>query len=126
MGKATIEPYCRLIGDDRIRIGKDFYMNSGCHILGNITIGDNVMIGPKSIIWGRDHGMKKGTPMNMQAHIKEDIVIGSDVWIAANVTILKGVSIGHGAVIGAGAIVIKDIPDNAVVVGNPTRILRYR
>ena len=43
-----------------------------------------------------------------------------------NVIILDGVNIGDGAVIGAGAVVSKDIPDYAVAVGNPIRILKYR
>ena len=126
LGTAVIEPYCRLSGDPDIKIGNDFYLNAYCHLLGNITIGNNVMIGPKTVIWGRDHGMQLGIPMKQQPHSKEDIVIGDDVWIAANVTILKGVSIGKGAVIGAGAVVIKDIPEYAIAVGNPARIIKYR
>lgn len=52
--------------------------------------------------------------------------IGNDVWIGRNVIILSGVSIGNGAVIGAGSVVTKDIPDYAVAVGNPARVIRYR
>ena len=126
LGKATIEPYCRLNGDPKIHIGDNFYMNAGCHLLGNITIGRDVMIGPKTIIWGRDHGMEVGTPMKEQEHLKQDVVIGSDVWISANVTILKGVTIGNGAVIGAGAIVTKNIPEYAIAVGNPAKVIKYR
>lgn len=55
------------------------------------------------------------------------IVIGSDVWIGSNVTILPGCTkIGFGAVVGAGSIVTKDVPEFAVVVGNPARIVKYR
>jgi maltose O-acetyltransferase len=125
-GKAVIEPYCRISGDPKIIIGNNFYMNAGCHIQGNITFGRDVMIGPKTVIWGRDHGMQLGMPMKEQAHIKEDIIIGDDVWIAASVTILKGVTIGKGAVVGAGAVVTKDIPEYAIAVGNPARVIKYR
>jgi len=52
--------------------------------------------------------------------------IKNDVWIGANSVILKGISIGNGAIIGAGAIVTKDVPDYAIVVGNPARVIRYR
>jgi acetyltransferase-like isoleucine patch superfamily enzyme len=126
LGKAVIEPYCRVSGDPLITIGDNFYLNAGCHIQGNITFGRDVMIGPKTVIWGRDHEMKLDQPMKNQAHIKEDIIIGDDVWIAASVTILKGVKIGKGAVIGAGSVVIKDIPEYAIAVGNPARVIKYR
>ena len=126
LGKATIEPYCRLSGDPKIIIGDNFYMNAGCHILGEITIGDDVMIGPKTVIWGRDHGIKKDKPMREQEHFKQPITIGNDVWIGANVTILKGVKISDGVVIGAGSVVTKDIPPYAIVVGNPAKIVKYR
>ena len=126
LGKAVIEPYCRVHGDPKVIIGDNFYMNSGCHIQGNISIGRDVMIGPKTVIWGRDHGMKLGKPMIKQNLIKRDIFIGHDVWLAANVTILSGVKIGNGAVVGACSVVTKDVPENAVVVGNPSRVIKYR
>lgn len=126
LGKAVIEPYCRLSGDAEIIVGDNFYLNSGCHLLGNITFGRDVMIGPKTVIWGRDHGMEMGMPMKQQPHIKQDIIIGDDVWIAASVTILKGVTIGKGAVIGAGAVVTKDVPEYAIAVGNPAKVVKYR
>ena len=126
LGKAVIEPYCRFSGDPKIIIGDNFYMNAGCHIQGNISFGRDVMIGPKTVMWGRDHGMELGTPMKEQGHIKQDIIVGDDVWIAASVTILKGVTIGKGAVIGAGAVVTKDIPEYAIAVGNPAKVIKYR
>ncbi len=126
LGKAEIESYCRLFGDPEIIIGNNFYMNAGCHILGNIRIGDDVQIGPKTVIWGRDHGISRGKLIREQVHIKRDITIGNDVWIGANATILKGVTIGDGAVIGAGSVVTNDIPEYAVVVGNPSRCIKYR
>ncbi|SHI49860.1 DapH/DapD/GlmU-related protein [Pseudozobellia thermophila] len=125
-GTAVIEPYCRLVGSPKIQIGNKFYLNANCHLLGDITIGDNVMIGPKTIIWSRDHGIELGEPMNMQPHVEQPISIGDDVWIGAGAIILKGVSIGDGAVIGAGAVVTKDIPSNGIAVGNPAKVIKYR
>lgn len=53
--------------------------------------------------------------------------IGNDVWIGANAVILPEVSrIGHGAVVGAGAVVSRDVPDYAVVLGNPARLVKKR
>lgn len=124
--EAVIEPYCRLSGDPKIIVGDNFYMNAGCHILGEITFGNNVMIGPKTVIWGRDHGILKDKLMREQPHSKLPIIIGNDVWIGANVTVLKGVTIGNGAVVGAGSVVTKNIPEYAIVVGNPARVVKYR
>lgn len=126
MGSATIEPYCRLFGDPKIAIGSNFYLNAGCHFQGNITIGNDVLIGPKTVIWGRDHGLDRNELIRKQEHIKAPIFIGNDVWIGANVTILKGVSIGNGVVIGAGSVVTKDIPDYSIAVGNPAKVVKSR
>ena len=52
--------------------------------------------------------------------------IGDDVWIGMRVTILPGVTVGSHCIIGAGAVVTKDVPDYAIVGGNPARILRTR
>ena len=56
-----------------------------------------------------------------------ELVVGNDVWVGQNALILPSVrKIGDGAVIGAGAVVTKDVPDFAVVAGNPARVLKYR
>lgn len=55
-----------------------------------------------------------------------DVVIGNDVWIGQEVIIMKGVKIGNGAVIGARSIVTQDIPDYAIAVGIPAKIIKYR
>ena len=126
LGKANIEPYCRIFGDPTVTIGNNVYMNAGCHILGEIEIGNNVLIGPKTVIWGRDHLTSRFNLVSNQQHNKKKIVIGNDVWIGANVTILKGVHIEDGAVIGAGSVVTKCIPEYGIAVGNPAKVIKYR
>jgi acetyltransferase-like isoleucine patch superfamily enzyme len=54
------------------------------------------------------------------------LVIGSDVWIGYGATLLGAVTVGHGAIIGAGAVVATDVPPFAVVIGNPSRVLKMR
>lgn len=52
------------------------------------------------------------------------MVISDDAWIGLNAIILKGVKIGKGAIVGAGSVVTKNVPDMAVVAGNPARIIK--
>ena len=56
----------------------------------------------------------------------DKVVIKNDVWIGANSVIMPGITIGNGAVIGAGAVVTKNVPDYAIVVGVPAKVLKYR
>jgi acetyltransferase-like isoleucine patch superfamily enzyme len=57
---------------------------------------------------------------------RKEILVGHDVWIGARVFIRDGVKIGNGAIIAAGSVVVKDVPDYAIVGGVPARIIRYR
>jgi acetyltransferase-like isoleucine patch superfamily enzyme len=80
-----------------------------------------------SQLWGpvtpeiADMHMSMGHPA-----CKGDIVIGNDVWIGAKSTIMSGVKIGHGAIIGSTATIAKDVPPYAIVVGNPSKVVKYR
>lgn len=105
--------------------------NSGIGInakLGIVHIGDNVMMGPDCVIITSNHKFDRlDIPMCEQGSEKDrPVYIGNDVWIGYRVTILPGVKIGNGCIIGAGAVVTKDVPDYAIVGGNPARIIRYR
>jgi acetyltransferase-like isoleucine patch superfamily enzyme len=57
---------------------------------------------------------------------KGDVLIGNDVWIGRAAVILSGVRIGNGAVVGAYSVVTKNVPDYAIVAGNPARVVRMR
>lgn len=91
---------------------------------GGITIGKNTMIASHSIISTSTHDYK-ADPMNTK-RVDLPINIGSNVWIGSGAIILPGITIGNGAVIGAGAIVTKDVEENAIVVGNPAKLLKFR
>jgi acetyltransferase-like isoleucine patch superfamily enzyme len=109
-----------------LEIGADCSINPYCVVRGDIRMGDGVRIGSHTSILGFNHRMSPDRPVFQQDLSSEGIRIGDDVWIGSNVTILDGVRIGDHVVIGAAAVVTKDIPDWAVVVGNPARVIRDR
>ena len=116
-------------GDGRgIQIGRCSGIGVNCSVHGPLSIGDNVMMGPDVCIFVTNHMFDRiDIPMNTQGFSEEKpVVIGNDVWIGARVIILPGVRVGNGAIIGAGAVVTHDVPDYAIVGGNPARILKMR
>ena len=111
-----------------VELGDDSGIGIRAQINGKVVIGKNVMMGPDVCIFARNHAYARtDIPMSCQGFSPEKpIMIGDDVWIGANVIILPGVHIGSGAIIGAGAVVTKNVPDYAVVGGNPAHIIKMR
>ncbi len=106
-----IQPDCRLYG------------------MGGIEIGMGTIIAHEVQILSSNHNYDsddlESLPYDRRFDCKK-VVIGEYVWIGARAIILPGVTIGSGAVIGAGSVVTKDIPECAVVGGNPARVIKYR
>lgn len=120
----------QLLGKGSINIGSHTQVGDNSIIYsfgrGNVTIGDNVWIAPNCYIIDCDHCIKKGVLIREQGALVKPVYIGNDVWLGNGVTVLKGVHIGDGAVIGAGSVVTKDIPENAIAVGVPAKVIKYR
>ncbi len=94
-----------------------------------VVIDDYLMMGEDVLFLGGNHHFgDTEIPMGLQGGPgPTPLYIAGDVWIGARAIILPGCKrIGHGAVIGAGAVVTKDVPDWAVVGGNPAKVIRFR
>jgi len=112
----------------QITIGDNSGFGFESRINGKVTIGKNVMMGPKVTIYTRNHKFdRRDIPMCQQGFADEEpVTIGNDVWIGSHAIILPGVKISDGAIVCAGAVVTKDVPEYAIVGGNPARVIKLR
>lgn len=84
-----------------------------CKIDDNVFIAHNVQVGENTVIIAN-------------SEVSGSVKIGRDAWIAPAVTVIEGITIGDNSLIGIGSVVIRDVPENVVAVGNPARVLRER
>ena len=116
------------IFSSRIHLGDRSGIGVCADIPGKCYIGSDVMMGPHCTIYSRNHKFDDITrPMRGQGFQEElPVYIGDDVWIGGHVIILPGVKVGSHAIIGAGSVVTKDVPEYAIVAGNPAQVKKYR
>lgn len=132
--KVHFSPLSSFFSYKNVAMGNNVYI--GPHAIfmaanSKIYIGNHVVLGPKVTLIGGDHNINEIGKFIIDTKEKgqdddKDIIIEDDVWIGANVTILKGCTIGRGAVVGAGSLVTKNIPDYAIAVGIPSKVIRFR
>lgn len=129
---SKVHPTVILRQGERITIGNHCLINHN-NVLqagkfkGRIVIGDFVKTGANVMMFAFNHSTElNGIPMIEQDYIDGDIIIGNDVWIGAGSIIPLGVTIGNGAVIAANSVMNKDVPENAIVGGVPSKLLKYR
>ncbi|WP_404434156.1 acyltransferase [Microbacterium lacus] len=110
-----------------LHAGSDCSINPYTVLRGRIVLGDGVRIGAHTSILGFNHTMSDpDLPVFRQPLTSRGIRVGDDVWIGSHVVILDGVTVGSHSVIAAGAVVTKDVPNGAIVAGNPARFLKWR
>ncbi|UCF33780.1 MAG: acyltransferase [Phycisphaerales bacterium] len=112
----------------RLVIEDDAYIGRYTVILAreSVRVGAHTMVAPYAYITDVNHGTAMGTPMRHQPLVAAPVDIGEDVWFGAGCSVVPGVTIGRGCVVGARAVVTKSLPENAIAVGVPARIIRIR
>jgi len=111
-------------GEGRILVGKEAFLNCGVWIraVKLVKIGERCLIGPRVMIMDNDAHELDGD--HIAGGAAAPIEIEDCAWIGAAAIILKGVTVGQRAVVGAGSVVTKDVPDDALVAGNPAKLIK--
>jgi maltose O-acetyltransferase len=122
---SVIEPPFYCVYGPNIHIGDHVFLNVLCTILdcNEVRIGNHVMIGPLVQLYTAAHDLQ-AEARNQGYEVAKPIVIEDNVWLGGGAIVLPGVTIGRNAVVGAGAVVTRDVRPNAVVAGNPARVIR--
>ncbi|MBX3074065.1 WxcM-like domain-containing protein [Candidatus Obscuribacterales bacterium] len=106
--------------ENDVKLGNNVTIKCGVQIWDGITLEDNVFVGPNATFTNDKRPRSKVYPDEFLR-----IVVEEGASIGANATILPGIRIGRNAMIGAGAVVTRSVPPNAIVVGNPAKIIGY-
>jgi acetyltransferase-like isoleucine patch superfamily enzyme len=105
--------------EHHVKIGNNVRIHSQVFVPEYSVLEDNAWLGPNVVLTNAKYPASPGAKENLKGP-----TIRKGAKIGANSTILPGVVIGENALVGAGSVVAKDVPDNAVVVGNPARIIK--
>lgn len=108
-----------------LTIGNDVFISGGTWILASekITIEDEVMLGPYSVVITGNHRLKNNS-YRFGGSDREPIILKRGSWVGAHAVVAKGVTLGEGAVLAAGSVATKDIPDFCVAGGVPASVVK--
>lgn len=106
--------------ENDVKVGDRVTVKCGVQLWDGVTLEDDVFVGPNVTFTNDPFPRSRKPPAQfLRTTVERNASIG------ANATILPGISIGRGAMVGAGAVVLRDVPNHAIVVGNPARIVGY-
>jgi acetyltransferase-like isoleucine patch superfamily enzyme len=105
--------------EHHVKIGNNVRIHTQVFIPEYSILEDDSWLGPNVVLTNAKYPLSPGAKKNLKGP-----VIRKGAKIGANSTILPGVAIGVNALVGAGSVVVKDVPDGAVVVGNPARLIK--
>jgi acetyltransferase-like isoleucine patch superfamily enzyme len=112
-----------LVIGDNVGLGSHGFW--GC--AGGISVGNDCIFGNFVSLHSENHNYTdKNIPIRLQGVNRQGIIIGNNCWIGAKVTILDGSNIGDGCIIAAGTVVRGIFPNNCIIGGVPSKILKYR
>jgi len=117
--------------DPSAKMESAVFLGEGTVVMANVVIKNSTKIGKNCIlntasIIGHDCEIGDFVHISLNATLTGMVSVGEGTDIGASTVVIPGVKIGKWAVVGAGAVILKDIPDYAVVVGNPGKIIKYR
>ena len=113
-------------GGKHVHFGKNIYANFNLTLVDDthIYVGDGTMFAPNVTVATAGHPILPSLRENA-CQFNMPVYIGKNCWIGAGAILLPGVTVGDNTVIGAGSVVVKDIPDGCVAVGNPCKVVKY-
>lgn len=122
--RVYISPKCSIWSEDCLEVGDDVCIHAFTYIfaVGGVNIGAGTMISSNCSITSITHP-KNSSYRILEPGIEKPIIIGKNVWIGTGAIILPGITVGDHAIIGAGSVVIKNVPPETIVVGNPAKLL---
>jgi sugar O-acyltransferase (sialic acid O-acetyltransferase NeuD family) len=112
--KATVSPLAH--------IGKNVLLMAGVVITSNGIISDHVIILPNSVIH-HDSVIGTGTLIGSNVLIAGNVSVGENCYIASGSNVINGIAIGNKSILGLGTNLIKSVPENSKVVGNPGKLI---
>lgn len=124
----------RLKVNARCRFTRHCHFGENCNFngmtvrgVGTVIIGNNFHSGEGCRIITSNHNFDGGAEIPYDStHIVKKVIIGDNVWFGDSVLVVGNVVIGEGAIVAAGSVVCKDVPEGAIVGGNPAKLIRFR